>query len=108
MIRLDAEAVDSLLVEAMHGNLHLHVVDGGHDRESAYDAFEAALDLPDWFGRNLDALYDCLLDIVDRHDGPWTLLWLPAAGSEAADDAGLLGVLADLEMESEGLTVAVG
>ena len=108
MIRLDAEAVDSLLVEAMHGNLHLHVVDGGHDRESAYDAFETALDLPDWFGRNLDALYDCLLDIVDRHEGPWTLLWLPAAGSEAADDAGLLGVLADLEMESEGLTVAVG
>ena len=107
MIRLDAEAVDSLLVEAMHGNLHLHVVDGGHDRESAYDAFAASLDLPEWFGRNLDALFDSLLEIADRHVGGWTLLWIPTPGSDAATDAGLLGVLEDVEEQAEGLTVAV-
>lgn len=108
MIRLEPEEVDDLLVAAMHERVHLHVVDGGHDRESTYDAFAAALDLPDWFGRNLDALFDSLLDIADRHVGPWTLLWRPAPGSDAATDEGLLGVLADLESEDQGVTVAVG
>ena len=30
------------------------------DRNSAYDAISSALNLPDWFGRNLDALFDVL------------------------------------------------
>ncbi|MDY3985254.1 barstar family protein [Dysosmobacter sp.] len=32
------------------------------ERESAMDALSRALALPDWWGRNLDALYDCLTD----------------------------------------------
>ena len=43
----------------------------------------------------------------DRHVGGWTLLWIPTPGSDAATDAGLLGVLEDVEEQAEGLTVAV-
>ncbi len=31
--------------------------------EDVHDRFVRALDLPDWYGRNLDALFDCLTDI---------------------------------------------
>ena len=31
-------------------------------RTSAMDHLTEALSLPDWWGRNLDALYDCLTD----------------------------------------------
>jgi RNAse (barnase) inhibitor barstar len=34
------------------------------DRKSLYDALEAHLDLPDYFGRNLDALDDALYDLL--------------------------------------------
>lgn len=30
--------------------------------EEAHDLFARALDLPEWYGRNLDALFDCLTD----------------------------------------------
>ena len=35
-------------------------------RQSAFDALEAALGLPAWWGRNLDALHDCLTE-APRH-----------------------------------------
>lgn len=35
------------------------------DREGFHDALSAALSLPDWYGRNLDALYDCLTDMPE-------------------------------------------
>ena len=37
-------------------------LDGGtiHSREDLYNRLQAELDLPVWFGRNLDALHDCL------------------------------------------------
>jgi len=38
------------------------------DREQLFEAFAAQLDFPDYFGRNWDALYDCLTDLD----------WLPA------------------------------
>ncbi|QFU92831.1 Barstar (barnase inhibitor) [Amycolatopsis sp. YIM 10] len=44
------------------------------------DAIAAALDFPDWFGRNLDALYDCLTDLSWLPAGEHVLIW---AGSEA-------------------------
>lgn len=30
--------------------------------EDVHTLFARALDLPDWYGRNLDALFDCLTD----------------------------------------------
>ncbi len=31
--------------------------------QSLHDALQVALDLPDYYGKNLDALFDCLTDI---------------------------------------------
>ena len=31
-----------------------------------YDLFAEAFDFPDYFGRNLDALYDCLTDVFEQ------------------------------------------
>ena len=31
--------------------------------EEVHDRFAQALDLPEWYGRNLDALFDCLTDL---------------------------------------------
>lgn len=36
------------------------------DREMLHDTLADTLDLPDWYGRNLDALYDCLTDIREE------------------------------------------
>lgn len=41
------------------------VIDGGSmsTREAAHDHLALRLGLPDHYGRNLDALYDCLTDL---------------------------------------------
>ncbi len=31
--------------------------------EEVHDRFARVLDLPEWYGRNLDALFDCLTDL---------------------------------------------
>lgn len=41
----------------------------GLSKSQLFEAFAAALKLPDWFGRNLDALYDALTDL----EGPSTI-----------------------------------
>ena len=42
------------------------VMEGGNirTREELHDALVRALNLPTWYGRNLDALYDCLTSIT--------------------------------------------
>ena len=35
-------------------------------RAELYDRLEKVLPLPDYFGRNLDALYDCLSEITEE------------------------------------------
>lgn len=49
------------------------ILDGKNitDREMLHDTLASSLQLPDWYGRNLDALYDCLLDIQEE-----TEIWL--------------------------------
>lgn len=44
--------------------MHVCILDGREirDRETLHDVLAASLRLPDWYGRNLDALYDCLTD----------------------------------------------
>ena len=36
------------------------------DRENLHDTLAAALHFPDWYGRNLDALFDCLTDLNEE------------------------------------------
>ena len=55
-------------------------------KDDLHDFFIRSLDLPDWYGRNLDALYDCLteqtedvcielieMDILETHLGRYAL-----------------------------------
>lgn len=35
------------------------------ERDKLHDIFSESLKLPEWYGRNLDALYDCLCDISE-------------------------------------------
>jgi len=43
------------------------ILDGNviKDRADLHDALKSSLGLPEWYGRNLDALYDCLTDISE-------------------------------------------
>jgi hypothetical protein len=50
-------------------------------RQPVLDAFAQALAFPDWFGRNWDALEDCLTDLSWREAGGHVLL-LEGNGSE--------------------------
>ena len=36
------------------------------DRRELHEALAAGLELPEWYGGNLDGLYDCLTELPDR------------------------------------------
>ncbi len=44
------------------------VIDGGAVKtmEDIHRTFAEALDFPEWYGGNLDALYDCLTDLFEE------------------------------------------
>lgn len=111
MIHIEAAGVDGLLARAAAGTDHVHLVDGGADREETYDRFVETFALPGHFGRNLDALMDVLRDVADQHAAPWTLVWRPGVGAGAGSgretDPGVLDVLADLEREYPDLSVVI-
>lgn len=37
-----------------------------HTREELHTIFREAIRFPDWYGNNLDALYDCLSEVTGR------------------------------------------
>lgn len=37
-----------------------------HDRKQLHETLATALHFPEWYGGNLDALYDCLTDIQEE------------------------------------------
>lgn len=45
--------------------MNICILDGREikDRRMLHDALAVSLGFPDWYGRNLDALYDCLTDM---------------------------------------------
>lgn len=75
----DAKAVAD---QAFARGAYPHLVDGGRtvDKASTLDAIAAAMSFPDYFGRNLDALYDMLTDLSWLPHGEHVLIW---TGSEA-------------------------
>ena len=48
--------------------MRICILDGNliTDKKLLHDTLSASLLLPDWYGRNLDALYDCLTDIQEE------------------------------------------
>ena len=82
------------------------VLDGGSvdSREALHRALKDALSLPDWYGNNLDALFDCLTDLHE----PTELTVLNARKlreSLGGYAQALLHVLRDSERENEKLVV---
>lgn len=52
------------------------------NREELYDIIAERFDFPDYFGRNLDALYDCLTEICED---TCVGLFLPEARADEED-----------------------
>ena len=44
------------------------IIDGNEliSMSEIHEIFAAELDFPDWYGKNLDALYDCLGDVTEE------------------------------------------
>ncbi|WP_405655220.1 barstar family protein [Streptomyces sp. RK9] len=69
------------------------------DKDAFMDRCAGALELPDWFGRNWDALADCLTDLSWTTDAPGRLLvvsgWREYAEAAPGDWAVAQEVFAD-------------
>lgn len=84
------------------------LLDGGAvtSRAELHDLLSRSLDLPEWYGRNLDALYDCLTDLVNE-----TQIFL--LGMDPMRDVlgpyadSLLQVLHDAAAENKNLSLTV-
>ena len=76
------------------------IIDGSALPEAAavHDLFTRALDLPEWYGRNLDALYDVL---TERGEPLRLLVRNQEALAESAED--LLRTLAEAAAENPAL-----
>lgn len=48
--------------------MRICILDGDKitDRKILHNTLAESLDFPDWYGRNLDALYDCLTDFHEE------------------------------------------
>lgn len=87
-------AADDIRLEAARAGWHVGAVDGWTltGRDQLLQAIGEALDFPEHYGRNLDALADCLAELSQ----PTLLLWDGWAVLYEEDLAGFLGVLAVL------------
>ena len=102
-------AIGDVVREARAAGKAVDVVPAGADKADSIARFGEALNFPDWFGHNLDALFDALRDRY--RDAPATeLVWDGTATlreSEATAFDQIRQVLADAEDECPALTVAI-
>ncbi|MFE5503574.1 barstar family protein [Amycolatopsis japonica] len=71
-----------------------HLIDGTRtvDKDSTLDAIAEALSFPEYFGKNLDALYDCLTDLSWLPPGEHVLIWAGSSGLRERDPKAYLAV----------------
>ncbi|MFE0023537.1 barstar family protein [Amycolatopsis sp. NPDC059021] len=71
-----------------------HTVDGGRtaDKAGTLAAIAVALSFPDYFGHNLDALYDCLTDLSWLPPGEHVLIWPGSDALRSADPKSYLAI----------------
>ena len=72
------------------------------DKAALHQALAQALRFPEYYGNNLDALYDCLTDI--QEDTTVTLLQFDAMGSFRA---GFRAVLEEAEQDNSHLIITI-
>lgn len=82
-----------------------HVIGPVTNTAEALDAIGAAMNFPAWYGRNLDALYDCLVDLSWLPPGEHVLIWTGHQEFEAADPDGYRAVISVLD---EAVAVSSG
>jgi len=85
------------VAEAARRGAVAHLVGPVRSRTEALDAFAAALEFPSWFGRNLDALLDCLTDLSWQTEGEHMLIWAGHGELAEADPITYRAVLSILE-----------
>lgn len=85
------------LAEARDRGALAHLMGPVTSKAEALDAIGVALNFPAWYGRNLDALYDCLVDLSWQGAGEHVLVWAGHRQLEAADPDGYRAVLAVLD-----------
>lgn len=80
--------------EATARGAYVHTVRGPglRDKLAVLDAIAGALQFPEWFGRNLDALYDCLTDLSWLPTGEHVLIWVSSSSLGSADPKGYLAI----------------
>ncbi|WP_424184869.1 barstar family protein [Actinokineospora sp. G85] len=85
---------------------HEHRVDGSalRSKRATLDAIAEALDFPAYSGRNLDALFDCLVDLSWLPEGEHVLVWSGSDALAAADPRAHRGIRSVLEDATERTT----
>ncbi|MEO6085263.1 MAG: barstar family protein [Umezawaea sp.] len=91
--------VQEAVKEARGRGAHPHVLRGDTitTRHEAIEAIAAALSFPEWFGHNLDALYDSLTDLSWLPPGEHVLIWPRPAELARHDPRGYDSVTAVLD-----------
>ncbi|HSZ31007.1 MAG TPA: barstar family protein [Pseudonocardiaceae bacterium] len=96
MLRYVPDAARAI-AEARDRGALVHLVGPVNSKADALDAIGVALNFPAWYGRNLDALYDCLVDLSWQGAGEHVLVWAGHRQFEVADPDGYRAVLAVLD-----------
>jgi RNAse (barnase) inhibitor barstar len=82
-----------------------HLVGPVTSKAEALDAIGVALSFPSWYGRNLDALHDCLADLSWLAAGEHVLIWAGHHQLATADPNSYQAILAVLEAAPSSLCV---
>ncbi|MGH3825989.1 MAG: barstar family protein [Pseudonocardiaceae bacterium] len=89
------------LADARDRGAVAHLVGPVTSKAEALEAIGVALSFPAWYGRNLDALHDCLADLPGEH----VLVWAGHRQLAAADLNAYHAILAVLETAPSSLYV---
>lgn len=95
------------LAEARERGALTHLVGPVTSQPEALDAIGAALSFPAWYGRNLDALHDCLTDLSWLPAGEHVLIWSGHRALELANPDAHRAVLAVLDDATAASSLSV-